>query len=125
MFFTTTVLDFVPVFKNESFASQMLQIIENVHVMNECKLHSYVVMPEHLHFLSQLGPQTSAISLGRRLKSFSARHLLPQLPGHFDKMFDQQRGLGRRLFWQRSFKSVPVQGEWKFGVKFDTFTAIR
>ena len=31
-------------------------------------------------------------------------------------MFDQQRGLNDRTFWQRSFRSRSIAEEWKFGV---------
>jgi len=117
VFFTTTVLDFVPVFGRHGFAEEMVGIIKNLHRITGSRLHAYVVMPEHIHFISLLHPEVSAITFMKRLKSFSARELKPRLSPEAALLFDQQRGLNGRTFWQRSFRSVPVTQEWKFSAK--------
>ena len=100
VFFTTTVLDFVPIFSSSQFAADMTRLLISAHAKHNVRLSAFVIMPEHIHFLRSLPAAITASDFGRRLTSFSARHVVSRLSPRETAMFEQQRGLNGRVFWQ-------------------------
>jgi len=54
VFATTTVLDFVPVFYEDSVARLAIREMARIHQKHRALLHAFVIMPEHLHFISTM-----------------------------------------------------------------------
>lgn len=111
VFATTTVLDFVPVFKTHVLSAACLNILADVHHRSGAKLFAFVIMPEHIHFLTRLPSGESASRFVGKFKSLVAREIVPLLPLELHAKFAHQIGLGRRTFWQRSFRSFVVESE--------------
>jgi len=109
VFVTTTVLDFVPVFRDEGIAGQMEALLFEIHAHFGATLDAYVIMPEHLHWVCRLPENLSTAQFVGRLKSFAAKALRPQLTAGVQARFSYQAGLNRRQFWQRSFRSIEVK----------------
>lgn len=111
VFITTTVLDFVPVFRQPSLADIALLELLKMHRKQSARLNAFVVMPEHIHFLTTLPPDLNSIEFVGTLKSRLALAVKPRLSHELRAQFDQQRGLNRREFWRPSFRGFAVEGE--------------
>lgn len=108
VFVTTTCLDFVHAFAEPIARDLMaLSLIED-HRRYGAKLNAFVIMPHHIHFLTKLPDSRSASSFVARVKANSSNRLLKLLDQDVLRQFDQQRGLNRRTFWQRSFRSIAL-----------------
>lgn len=119
VFLTTTVLDFVHAFKEPPIRDLMTACILGDCQQRQAALHAFVVMTHHVHLLTTLPSDLSASDFARVFKANSARRIRPYLSSDLEHGFDQQRGLNRHVFWQRSFQSVIVAGDEIFGQKLD------
>src|SRR5688572_8615186 len=113
---TTTVLDFVPAFKDPERAELMTDLLFQSCALYGAHLHAFVVMPEHLHLLLRLPPAMDAKTFFNRFKGNSGSQLVKTLGWNERAMFSQQRGLNQRTFWQRSFRSRVITSGWRFAV---------
>lgn len=114
VFITTTALDFVQVFAEPSARDEMVRIVL-AHCQNtRTGLTAFVVMPHHIHLLATLPEHLPVMNFVKVLKMLAAHRIRPMLPPDVEAQFDQQRGLNRRTFWQRSFRSQIVEGDRMF-----------
>jgi REP element-mobilizing transposase RayT len=111
VFVTTTILDFVEVFKDKRCAYALVEELFRAHRGADAVLHGFVVMSHHVHFLTRLPMDIDVSTFVRRFKSVSSRRIRPMLAEAVEREFDHQRGLNDRVFWQRSFRSVIVDKE--------------
>jgi len=116
---TTTVLDFV-----HAFARTEARDVMAYHLARECKLekaalYAYVVMPHHIHMVVRLRPDQSVRDFMRIFKVNTGRAVSCILTAAELAQFDQQRGLNRNTFWQRSFRSIVIESEQMFWQKVD------
>ena len=110
-FITTTCLDFNHAFKRNSMKDAMVYSLLDDCRHYGAKLEAWVVMVHHLHLLVRVPPDRDVSWFVQRIKSNSAKALLPKLTSEELAGFDQQRGLNRRSFWKRGFRSVPIRTE--------------
>jgi putative transposase len=116
-FITTTVLDFVHVFDTPAMRERMVARILSDHAYYGATLHAFVVMSNHIHLLTRLPADHDVSWFVQRLKSNSAKEMLPLLtPTQVDAL-SLQSGPGRRSLWQASFRSVTVEDEAMFWQK--------
>jgi putative transposase len=107
-FYTSTVLDFVRAFERPEMKEEMTRsLLRDLHESGS-KLHAFVIMPHHIHFVSRNSEEHDASSLMNKIKRNSAKRILPQLTPEEHRKFDIQRGLNRRAFWRPSFRSLPI-----------------
>ncbi|HTQ10911.1 MAG TPA: transposase [Fimbriimonadaceae bacterium] len=111
VFATTAVLDYVPVFFQDRLARIAIRELVRMHAKHEAKLHAFVLMPEHLHLLSTMPRHMNSIQFVGDLKSKMADAILPHLDEATQAGFAMQIGLGRRVFWKRSFRAFEVEGD--------------
>jgi REP element-mobilizing transposase RayT len=116
-FFTTTTLDFVHVFARAELRDLMCASLLEDCRRTDTRVHAFVVMPHHFHLVASMGEGISGTDLMRRVKANSARRIRPLLDAATEAGFDEQRGLNRHTFWQRSFRSVVVLGPEMFRQK--------
>ncbi len=119
IFATSTVLDFNRVLARPALADACACHLALAHLETDSLLHSFVVMPHHVHFLSKLGPRVDASKLLQRFKSSSGFHLGRELTDSERDGFSMQMGLNGRAFWKVGFRSVVVEDEVPFGQKID------
>lgn len=75
------------------------------------ELHSFVVMPEHLHWVCTVPAGQDVSWLVNRVKSNAGKLLQNDLTATESKALSHQAGLNRRTVWQRSFRSYPLEGQ--------------
>ncbi len=117
VFVTTTVLDFVPIFRTKELADRMVELLFEVHGHYGAIFHGYSVMPDHIHFVTRLPADKDVSTFVKNLKSYTAKQLLPQIPPEIDAMFATQRGLNQLTLWQVSFRSFPIESDEVFWQK--------
>ena len=111
------MLDFAPVFKNRHLADLAVRELTAVHKKHQARLHAFVMMPEHFHFVTTLSETQNSIAFVDRLKTRIAETILRELTPDEKSLFDMQRGLNRRQFWRPSFRGFKVEGEEMFWQK--------
>jgi REP element-mobilizing transposase RayT len=95
-FITTVTHNRLPVFENLYCARDLIQCIKELHEVNAVYSLSWVVMPDHLHWLFQLSLPGSLHGVVKRLKGTSSRTI-------------NQR-LGRRgALWQKAYYDRAVR----------------
>jgi REP element-mobilizing transposase RayT len=119
MLVTTTVLDFVHAFHREDARDCMA-----LHLARECKLemaalYGYVVMPHHVHMIVRPRPDQTIAAFMSRFKPNTGAAVSRILSRLELSQFDQQRGLNRNTFWQRSFRSIVIHSEEMFWQKME------
>src|SRR5690349_14374309 len=65
-------------------------------------------MVHHVHALIRAPADRDIRWLSQRIKTNSAKHLLPLLTREEQSGFDEQRHLNGHLFWKKGFRSVIV-----------------
>lgn len=87
------------------------------HLHYGAELHAYVVMPHHVHFVTRVPAERDISWFVQRVKTNSAKELLPLLTPEELAGFDEQRELDGRSFWMRSFRGIQVMSEAMFHQK--------
>jgi REP element-mobilizing transposase RayT len=109
---TANIFNRKPVFRNDNACKIFLEELQHLRSAHECKLISFVVMPDHCHFV--LNPRNGNIqeSTGA-LKSTSAKRLIENAP---PKLF--WNGAENQV-WQESFKAMPLWSDWMIWQKIN------
>lgn len=111
VFITTTCLDFVPLFASEQRKLMMAEwLVEDLRHYGS-KLHAFVGMPEHLHWVCTVPAGRNVSWLVNRIKSNSGKRLTQALVPSERMALSQQIGLNGRSVWQRSFRSFALTDE--------------
>jgi len=118
-FCTTTVLDFVPFFAKPQVVDLMVASLLDDCACYAAKLYAFVVMPHHVHLLAQVPDERNIAWLMARIKSNSARRIRRVLSTEEISRLSMQTGLGRRTFWQPSFRSISIESSDMFSQKAD------
>jgi REP element-mobilizing transposase RayT len=118
-FVTTTILDFVPIFYRRDLAIVALTSLLDTLEKNNGVLHAFVLMPEHLHFVTRLPSSMNASRFMQVFKSLSGIELQHMLMETERAKFSQQVGLNKRTVWQRSFRSFQIDDNQVFNQKCD------
>ena len=107
-------LDFVHVFSATDMKERMAHLHFSDHELYGATLCPFVVMQNHFHFISRLPKGRDVGWFVQRIKANSARHLKPLLMEDQLEALATQSGLNGRSFWQRSFRSMVLEGEGLF-----------
>ena len=114
LFVTTTCLNFARLLERPEMRDRLARIIASDCRYYGAILHSFAIMPHHLHMLLR-APETNDMSwFMQRFKSNSAKELGPLLTAlEIDQMGDEY-GLAGRKFWKISFRGIPIRDERMF-----------
>ncbi len=116
-FFTTTCLNFAHAFGDERTKNLMAASLLDDLRYYGATLHAYVVMSHHIHFLAYPPEGKTPSWLMDRVKSNSARRVLPHVSDRVRTVLAEQSGLNDRVFWKVGFRSFGVLKRETFGVK--------
>ena len=110
IFFTTTCLDFV-----HALSARKIRNLMAASLIDHCRFYGaelpvFVVMTHHIHFIARIPKGKTPGWLAQRIKSNSAKRILPKLDAETRAKFDQQRGLNNRSFWRDRYRGY-VAGE--------------
>jgi len=76
IFVTTTIIDWVPVFKQPIIAEQALKLFENLRDELKISTIAYALMPSHLHAIIKTPHKGDLSIFMQKWKSLSARHII-------------------------------------------------
>lgn len=74
-FMTCTIVDWLPVFRQDSCARIVLDSLAHLQSTGELELYAYVVMPDHVHLVAD-GPDLP--SAMQKFSSFTAREIVQE-----------------------------------------------
>lgn len=106
IFTTTRILDFAHIFDTPELRDHMVRLLFSTHRRWKATLHSYVVMINHVHFVSRLPLNMAAPKFIQQVKSRSGEFFVPRLEERHREALKLQVGLNRRSLWQAGFHSV-------------------
>ena len=108
VFRTSTILGWTPVFQRAEMRERMTELLFEVHRHHGCQVHSFVVMPEHVHCVTLLA-NASVSKFLQSLKRHSAMALKPLLTGLERDWLDAHQG--RRGFWMEGYRGLYVYSD--------------
>jgi putative transposase len=88
----------IPLFADPRLADIVIRALYHLRSEGRIKLHAFVLMPDHLHFVASLGPGEELPRLIHSLKSYTAKHI--------NRSVDKK---GR--VWQRGYYSHGIRNE--------------
>jgi REP element-mobilizing transposase RayT len=117
VFATTTVLNFAKAFDPPEIRDFMAALLVSDCRFYGAVLYGYVVMQHHIHVVLRPPPSRTQSWLFQRLKSNSAKLVLPQLTDEVRREIAPVEGLNDRLFWMDGFRGLPLVSEDMFWQK--------
>jgi len=109
-FITTTVVNFVPIFKQSCYCEILLNNFKFYKQKYAFKILAYVIMPSHFHWIVYINPEKGTISdIMRDIKKSSARQIFDLIEENKQLQYDllfQEAAIGindqnRKLWMQR------------------------
>ena len=97
-FITTDTEARLPLFTDHENARIVIQALYQLRANDRIRLHAFVVMPDHLHFVSTLAPGETTASIMHSLKSYTANEI------------NRNRPESSRV-WQRGYYSHGIRNE--------------
>jgi REP-associated tyrosine transposase len=124
-FVTTTVVKFIPVFKNSSFCDILIENIKHYQLKYKYEILAFVIMPSHFHWIVKVNPAFGTISdIMRDIKKFSAWQILDKIneSGNkvLEKIFIQEAkeiADQDRKLWMKRFDDEVIRNEKMFWSK--------
>lgn len=111
MFVTSCVLGMRRVFRSETRAGIMCGSIVDDCRFYGAPLMAFVVMPDHFHALLGVPKGKTAPWLLQRIKSNSAKRLIPHLTAEQRADLACQPGARHRTIWMEGYRSIVVEGK--------------
>jgi len=106
-FLTCTVLEWLPLFTRPALVALLLECWRYQQSHQDLRLHGYVVLENHLHFVAQAPDLNRCLS---SFKSFTARQIINHLQNN-----NAERVLQRLRFSKRAHKQDRVYQLWQEG----------
>jgi putative transposase len=107
-FITTRCLDWADCFEScEQKDAVSRSLLSDCHYYN-AELHSFVVMSKDIHLLLNVPEGRTVTWLVQRLKTNSAKLLMPMQSQHQLDALSLQSGLSRHVMWQKGFRSLVI-----------------
>ena len=105
---TCTCLDFAHLLhRNEMKRSMALHILR-AFKHHEARLHAFVVMSHHIHFLITPNENQTISEFMSSFKTHTSKEMTPLLNQYELSQLRQQIGLSWRTFWKVSFRGFPI-----------------
>jgi len=113
-FVTTTVIDWLPIFKSPQLAKAVMwQLGETASIQN-VSIVGYVIMPSHVHFLAGIKDIAKLSTFVKAFKSLTARRLQQyDLAPYRHQLY----ATGQFRLWKRRFDDVIIVSEEQFRTK--------
>jgi putative transposase len=114
VFVTTTVVNWLPVFSDESLAEQVTNEIRETTRRFDISVCAYVLMPSHLHLLIGFPQIESLTTFMQILKQGTARRIKNLLSPDLRKTLTTQSGY---YLWKPRFDDLIIETEKQFRIK--------
>jgi putative transposase len=125
LFITTTIIDFVPVFRDPILAKRCLEVFEDRRHHHQMRVYAYVLMPSHLHAITHAPSKGATSSFIREWKSLTAELILASIPAQWSDLFAQAaRRYGepernKHKVWMARFDDVALYNQNTFTTKLE------
>jgi putative transposase len=124
-FVTTTVVDFVNVFKNTKCCDLLISNIKHYQKKYNFEILAYVIMPNHFHWIVQVDPTRGTISdIMRDIKKYSAWDIMEIIENIKEKnlieIFEKnamEYKDRKRKFWKKRFDDQVIRDQKMFCTK--------
>lgn len=123
-FVTTTVVNFVNIFKNDIYCDLLLKNIKHYRERYHFNILAYVIMPSHFHWIVEVNPKFGTISdIMRDIKKYSAWDIMEAVEKNDSSLAEvfRQEGVNypkhKRKFWMKRFDDEVIRNEKMFWVK--------
>jgi len=114
VFVTTTVIEWLPVFKPPRIAREITRQLAETALINDVSVVGYVVMPSHVHMSIGLSEVASLSSFIQSFKSLSSRRVRGIVGKPYPVRLNDS---GRFQLWRRRFDDLIVVSEEQFRIK--------
>lgn len=115
VFVTSTILGWVPVFKDRRVADTMAAAVIDDCQHEGALVHAFVVMPEHIHAIITLPPTLNASEMLNRLKGAWGNRIIDcVLEADHLRLAKAKKQSGERSVWMRSFVGKTIDKEFFF-----------
>jgi len=116
-FITSTIIDWIPVFKENEFFEVIIDSLKYCSTNKGLKVHGYVVMLDHIHLL--VSSENNLSNIMRDFKSFTSKKIVGLLKRRkeevFLKIFVRAGALEKRnqkyKIWQSGFHPIGIDTE--------------
>ena len=126
-FVTTTIVNFLPIFRNEALAEV---VSDNIGIYaQKCRIqvHGFVIMPNHLHLLLTAGYETSVSQFMGRMKEYSAKKIISWCSDNkevglltaFSSAAKESKRGHKYQVWQERFDNVVITREDDLSIKLN------
>src|SRR5210317_1697727 len=87
LFVTTTITEFIPVFRDTELAKSTLQLLDERRMVHDMRIYAYVLMLNHLHAIIRAPKQGESSRFIASWKSLSARLILQSVSSQWRSVF--------------------------------------
>ncbi len=123
-FVTSTCVDWIPIFRNESYAELLLKNISFYQAKYEMIIVAYVIMPEHFHMIAACDQLSKSL---QSLKSYTAKKFLEMLGKEKDQSTltrfkarkSPHKTKSEYQFWQEGFHPKQISNNLILRQKID------
>ena len=107
-FVTATIVDWVRILKKKQYRDIVLNSLKWLHTNDRIKLYAFVIMPNHLHFISKPTDEYSINQILQIFSSFTAHEFLKNLKigdwrllKYFKDAAQKENLKSKHHFWQK------------------------
>lgn len=126
-FVTTTVVRFMPIFRDHSFCDIIIEKIKFYQNKYRFEILAYVIMPSHFHWIVDVNPKYATLSdIMRDIKKFTAWKIFDKIDkgkhNELDNIFrEEANGLAdqKRKLWMPRFDDEVIRNQNMFWVKLE------
>ncbi len=123
-FVTSTIIEWLPVFKNEFYYNILLEAIKYSQIKKNLKLYAYVLLDNHFHLIVTGDNLTNVF---KSIKGFTAKEIIKQLKSDQNEEFLELFRINKLKHkvksefqvWQESFHPQEILTENIFQQKID------
>jgi len=124
-FVTTTVIRFIPIFKNHLYCNILINNIKHYQLKYKFEILAYCIMPSHFHWIVEVNPLYGTISdIMRDIKKFTAWQIFDKINEtgnkELEKIFeDEARNIvdQQRKLWMKRFDDEVIKNEKMYWTK--------
>jgi putative transposase len=116
VFVTTTVSNWLPLFKDTETAAVIARQLKETALFHKVSIVGYAIMPSHVHALLGLPDLSELSKFMQGFKSMSSRKIKPILDRNIDEKLMIK---GRFCLWKPRYDDIIVYSEEQFRIKLD------
>ena len=114
---TTRTLDFAHVFARSEIRSFLAEHLIEQCIATKSRLHAYVIMVNHVHFLLRLNENLVVSEFVQKYKGDTAKKVLKSLEPYELQELSSQSVLNQRQLWAFRYRALPIVSQHMFSQK--------